>query len=92
MLLESPDIAKVIPASAMIALLKFHISRKDVDQTIRVAGVMPQVAMREGARGINLIGRMYKLMDWDEKVRMRVLGTAAAVMYASRRMLMHAKR
>lgn len=73
MLLESSNIAKVIPASAMIALLKFHISRKDVDQTIRVAGVMPQVAIREGARGINLIGRMYKLMDWDEKVRMASL-------------------
>ncbi len=73
MLLESPNIAKVIPASAMIALLKFHISRKDVDQTIRVASIMPQVAIREGARGINLIGRMYKLMDWDEKIRTAAL-------------------
>jgi hypothetical protein len=73
MLLDNSNIAKVIPASAMIALLKFHISRKDVDQTIRVAGVMPQVAIREGSRGINLIGRMYKLMDWDEKVHIAAL-------------------
>ncbi len=73
MLLENSDIAKVIPASAMIALLKFHISRKDVDQTIRVASVMPQVAIREGSRGINLIGRMYKLMDWDDKIRIAAL-------------------
>ncbi|MEP6987198.1 MAG: hypothetical protein ABI970_16445, partial [Chloroflexota bacterium] len=73
MLLENSDIAKVIPAPAMIALLKFHINRKDVDQTIRVASIMPQVAIREGARGINLIGRMYKLMDWDEKIRIAAL-------------------
>jgi len=69
MLLENSNIAAVIPASAMIALLKFHISRKDVEKTIRVAAIMPQVATREGARGINLIGRMYTLMDWDDKVR-----------------------
>ncbi len=73
MLLESPNMGKVIPASAMIALLKFHISRKDVEQTIRVASVMPQVAIREGSRGINLIGRMYKLMDWDDKIRIAAL-------------------
>ncbi len=73
MLLESPGMGKVIPASAIIALLKFHINRKDIDQTIRVASVMPQVAIREGTRGINLIGRMYKLMDWDDKVRIAAL-------------------
>ena len=34
---------------------------------------MPQVAIREGTRGINLIGRMYKLMDWDDKIHMAAL-------------------
>lgn len=69
MLFESSGVAKVIPPSALIALLKFHINRKDVEKTIRVARLVPQVATREGTRGINLVGRMYKLMDWDERIQ-----------------------
>lgn len=73
MLFENPALLEVIQPSAMIALLKFHIKRKDVASTIRVAGLLPQVATREGGRGINLIGRMYKMMDWDDKVRLAAL-------------------
>ena len=69
MLFDTPAILGVIPSAAMIALLKFHIKRKDVPATIRVAGLLPQVAVNEGSKGVNLIGRMYKLLDWDERVR-----------------------
>ena len=60
MLFDNPAILEVIPSAAMIALLKFHIKRKDVPSTIRVAGLLPQVAIHEGSKGISLIGRMYK--------------------------------
>ncbi len=73
MLFETPAILEVIPSTAMIALLKFHIKRKDVPSTIRVAGLLPQVAAREGTRGVNLIGRMYTMLDWDERVRLAAL-------------------
>jgi hypothetical protein len=46
------------------------MKRKDVPATIRVAGLLPQVAINEGSKGINLIGRMYKMLDWDERVRL----------------------
>ncbi|MEZ4670175.1 MAG: hypothetical protein R3E39_19895 [Anaerolineae bacterium] len=70
MLFGNPEIANVIPAGAMSALLRYYITRKDTEHTIRLAAVLPQVAVREGVRGINLIGRTYKLLDWDDKVRM----------------------
>jgi hypothetical protein len=73
MLFDTPAILEVIPATAMIALLKFHIKRKDVPSTIRVAGLLPQVAAREGTKGVNLIGRMYKMLDWDDRVRVAAL-------------------
>lgn len=73
MLFENPALLEVIQPSAMIALLRFHIKRKDVNSTIRVASLLPQVAARDSSKGINLIGRMYKMMDWDERVKMAAL-------------------
>lgn len=70
---DNPAILEVIPSTAMIALLKFHISRKDVQNTIRVAGLLPRVAIREGNKGVSLIGRMYKMLDWDDRVRTAAL-------------------
>jgi len=35
--------------------------------------LLPQVAARDSSKGINLIGRMYKMMDWDERVKMAAL-------------------
>ncbi len=70
MIFENPSMLEFIPAQAMIALLRFHIKRKDATKTIKVAGLMPTIATREGERGVNLIGRMYKLMDWDDRVRL----------------------
>lgn len=69
-LLETPGIIEVVPSSAMIALLKFHIKRRDVEDTIRIAAHTARVAARDGQKGIALIGRMYKLMDWDPRVQM----------------------
>jgi hypothetical protein len=70
LLFDNPGILKVIPPVAMIALLKFHITRGDIPKMVRVAGLLPDVAIREGSKGINLIGRMYKMMDSpDERVQ-----------------------
>jgi hypothetical protein len=73
MLFENSAILEVMPPNAMIALLRFHIKRKDVGNTVRVAGLLPQVAAREGKKGIGIVGRMYKLMDWDDKVKLAAL-------------------
>lgn len=73
LLFDNPAILGVIPPNAMIALLRFHIKRKDATQTIKVAGLLPRVAVREGSKGVNLVGRMYKMMDWDERVRVAAL-------------------
>jgi hypothetical protein len=54
----------------MIALLKFHIKRKDVPNTIRVGGLLAQVAARTEGQGIGIIGRVYKMMDWNNKVKL----------------------
>jgi hypothetical protein len=76
MLIENPGVFKMLPSSAVLSLLKFHIKRQDVEKTIRVAGMMSIVAAREGNRGINLIGRMFKMMDWDDRTRMAWLEVA----------------
>lgn len=73
MMFENPSMLEFIPPQAMIALLRFHIKRKDVNKTIKVAGLLPAIATREGERGVNLIGRMYKLLDWDDRVRLAAL-------------------
>ncbi|MBI5668323.1 MAG: hypothetical protein HZC41_09975 [Chloroflexi bacterium] len=70
LLFENQEIISVIQPTAMIALLKFHIKRKDVSNTIRVGGLLAQVASRAGSQGIGIVGRMYKLMDWDDKVKL----------------------
>jgi hypothetical protein len=70
MILDNRSILELIHPSAMIALLKFHIKRKDVNNTIKLAGAVANTATRDGSRGISVIGRMYKLMDWDERVRL----------------------
>jgi hypothetical protein len=73
MLLENPSILEMMESSAMIALLRFHIKRRDVANTIRVAGLLPRVAVREGTKGIGVVGRMYKMMDWEERVQIAAL-------------------
>lgn len=70
LIFDNPAILEVIDPSAMIALLKFHIKRRDAANTIRVAGMVAQVAARDRNRGTGIIGRMYKMMDWDDKVRL----------------------
>ncbi|NWG16435.1 MAG: hypothetical protein HXY41_07345 [Chloroflexi bacterium] len=69
MLYDNPSILEVIQPSAMIALLKFHVKRKDVPNTVRVGDLLVQVAARDGGRGVGLVGRMYKMMDWDSQVQ-----------------------
>jgi hypothetical protein len=69
-LLSTLGIGRMIPSPTMLSLLRFHVQRKDIEQTIRVAGMIPQIAMRESNRGINLVARAYKMMDFDEKVRL----------------------
>lgn len=64
-------VQEVIPSSAVMALLQYHVERKDVNNAIRVAGLVPVVAARTGA--LNVIGRMYKLMQWDERARVAAL-------------------
>lgn len=70
LLFENQEIIGVIQPGAMIALLEFHIKRKDVSNTIRVGGLLAQVATRAGSQGIGIVGRMYRLMNWDEKVKL----------------------
>lgn len=70
LLFENQEIIEVIQPTAMIALLRFHIKRRDVPSTIRVGGLLAQVASRAGSQGIGIVGRMYKQMDWDEKVKL----------------------
>lgn len=76
MLFENPGIVKMIPSSAVLSLIKFHIKRQDVEKTIRVSGMLSIAAAREGSKGINLIGRMFKMMDWDDRTRLASLEVA----------------
>ncbi len=70
LLFDNQEITAVIQPSAMIALQRFHIKRRDVPNTIRVGGLLTQVAARAGGQGIGVVGRMYKLLDWDDQVKL----------------------
>jgi hypothetical protein len=82
-LFENADVIKMIPSSAILSLIKFHIKRQDVEKTIRVSSMLPISAAREGNKGINLIARMFKMMDWDDRTR-------AASLDVARRYIRHA--
>ncbi|MCB9457295.1 MAG: hypothetical protein H6671_15020 [Anaerolineaceae bacterium] len=70
MVLDNRTLLDVISPSGMLALLRYHIKRKDINNTIRVAALFPVVAAREGERGFRVVARMVALLDWDEQVRM----------------------
>ncbi|MCB9453343.1 MAG: hypothetical protein H6672_18075 [Anaerolineaceae bacterium] len=70
MVLDNRTLLDVISPSGMLALLRYHIKRKDVKNTIRVAALFPVVAAREGERGFRVVARMYTLLDWDDQVRL----------------------
>ncbi len=67
---DNRNILKVINPSAMLSLLRFHIQRKDVTNTAKVASLFPEVAANRGNNGIMMMARMYKALDWSNDLRL----------------------
>jgi len=53
----------------LIELLEFHAKRRDTNNAIRVAGLLPSVAIRRPDTGLPSLIRMYQALNWDDKVR-----------------------
>ena len=67
---ENRNILKVIQPSAMLALLRFHIQRRDVTNTAKIASLFPEVAVSRGNTGISMMVRLYKALDWNKDLRL----------------------
>ncbi len=69
MIFDNRTILNVMPTNALLALLNFFIKRRDANNTIRVSGLLPESAAREGSKGVAIMSRMYQRMNWDDNVR-----------------------
>lgn len=72
-LFENPNFLEVFNLDATIALLTYYVKQKDVPNTVRAAGLVPTVAAQHEASGLAAISETYKLMTWDEPVRLVAL-------------------
>lgn len=70
---ENPKYLEVISADAILALLAYHVEHQDVSDAIRVAGLAPTVAAFQKADGLAMMSRMYRMMDWEDPVRLAAL-------------------
>jgi hypothetical protein len=66
---DNPNILKVIHPGALLSLLRFHIKRRDVPNTARVASLFPDAAIERGGSGITMMVRLYKALNWDKELR-----------------------
>jgi hypothetical protein len=73
MLFDNRPILDVIPTNAVMALQNFHMKRRDATNAIRVGGLFPDLARREGSKGVAVMSRLYQRMNWDDSVRVAAL-------------------
>jgi hypothetical protein len=93
-LTANPMLVSVIQPRPLGALLNYYVGRQDAANTIRVADMFPDVAIQHDTRGLSMMIRMYRMMDWHDAVRSaalemlrRYVREADAV--AARRALVH---
>ncbi len=73
MLLDNRGMLDVLPPDALISLLNFHSTHQDVTNAVRVASLVPYMAAQKGTAGIGIMARMYKLMRWEDRVKVASL-------------------
>lgn len=69
MLLENRPMLEVIPDDALLSLLSYHTNRQDTVNAIRTASLIPMVAAKRGTAGISAMARMYKMLRWEDRVK-----------------------
>lgn len=70
---ENRHVLKVIHPNALLALLRLHSERRDINRAIQIASLFPEAAAARGNSGIGLMGRMYNTLDWDKELRIAAL-------------------
>ena len=72
-LFENRNILKVIDPKPMLALLRFHLKQRDMQNAARLSGLFADVAINSGKAGVAMLIRMFKMMDGSPKLRMAAL-------------------
>jgi len=62
-------IIEAIQLELLMQLLKYHVKRRDSNFAVRVAQLIPAAAARKGEDGIAPLIEVYKMLDWDDPVR-----------------------
>lgn len=73
LLFENRAMVEAVPPASIMELLTYHVERRDEKESIRTAGLMPQVAAHRGEGGAALMTQMYQMMSWDERPRLAAL-------------------
>lgn len=72
-ILGEQRLLSVIPPRSLIALLEYHVRRKDVTNAVRVASLTPLSATYHESGSPRLLMHMYRRMDWDDRARTAAL-------------------
>lgn len=72
-LFDNRNILKVIDPKPMLALLRFHLKRRDAQNAMRLTSLFTDVALNSGKAGVAMLIRMFKMMDGSPKLRIAAL-------------------
>ncbi len=73
LLFENSNVVDAIPVAPLVELLGFHVKRRDVNNSIRVGYLLPDVAAYKGEGGADIMIQMYRALDWDRQARSTAL-------------------
>ena len=72
-LFDNRNVIDAIPPGLLVELLQFHVKRRDANNSIRVAELLPLVAAYNGEFGAELMIQMCHALDWDRQARQTAL-------------------
>lgn len=69
LVIGNPVTAAQAPMTLLLGLVKYHVGQHDPNQALRVAELVPEIALREGENGITSMLRLCYLLRDDAKLR-----------------------
>lgn len=69
-ILDTPDILELVQPEALLSLLRYYTRQQDVAGAARAASLFPQAAAGHGRAGLELMARMYRVLDWDDSLKL----------------------
>lgn len=67
---QNTGILEVMPLEAMTSLLQYQVKQQNSAMSVHIAYYLPTVAARYGERTVTVMGKAYRILDWDNDVQM----------------------